>query len=368
MRPDRQRPLLPGEARGRTIPRGGIRSRLRSVGSVPFGALALSFALAACTTGNAVSVPPGPDATGSIVPITTATPEVTIPASPATAPTSAYPMTLADDEGGSVTLATEPRRIVSLTPATTEVAFALGAGDRVVAKVEDITPYPPEADGLPVVAKFGSVDVERIVGLDADLVIAGGNGFNPIESIAQLRRVGIPVLVLYARDVAGVLADIELVGTAIGEPAASRALTASMRSSIDVISTATARLPHPRTFYELDAMKEIYGPAKGSAYEEMITLAGGTPITSSDPAVYSISLERLVAADPEVIVLGDGAYGVTAKDVAARPGWGTISAVTTGAIRPVDDVIVTRPGPRLAEGLRALALAIHPDASLPASQ
>ena len=94
-------------------------------------------------------------------------------------------------------------------------------------------------------------------------------------------------------------------------------------------------------------------------------MPAASPITTGSPTVFSIPLETLVAADPEVIVLGDAAYGATADQVAARPGWGGMTAVKTGAIRPVDDVVVTRPGPRLVEGLRALALAIDPTASLP---
>ena len=97
----------------------------------------------------------------------------------------------------------------------------------------------------------------------------------------------------------------------------------------------------------------------------MIALAGGDPITTGSPTDFAIPLEKLIAADPEVIVLGDAAYGVTAEAVAARPGWDVMTAVKDGAIRPVNDVVVTRPGPRLVEGLRALALAIHPDAAVP---
>jgi iron complex transport system substrate-binding protein len=305
-----------------------------------------------------------PDATGSVIPGSTGTPLAT--ESPTPAP--AYPLTLTDDEGGLVALDARPQRIVSLTPATTEILFALGAGDRVVGKVDDISPFPPEADGLPIVAKFGSVDVEKIVGLEPDLVIAGGNNFNPPAALDQLRSISsrrIPVLVVYAKDVAGVLADIRLVGTAIGEKAAAGRMADEMRSQIDAVAAATAGLPHPRTFYELDATREIYGPADDSFVAEMVRLAGGDPITTGSPTVFSIPLERLVAADPEVIVLGDANYGVAAADVAARPGWADMAAVKAGAIRPVDDVVVTRPGPRLVEGLRALTLAIHPDATLP---
>ena len=90
--------------------------------------------------------------------------------------------TLTDDEGSSATIPAEPTKIVSLTPAATETLFALGVGDRIVGKVEDFSPYPPEAAaGIPDVAKFGSVDVEKIVALGTDLVIAGGNNFNPPE-------------------------------------------------------------------------------------------------------------------------------------------------------------------------------------------
>ena len=131
-----------------------------------------------------------------------------------------------------------------------------------------------------------------------------------------------PVLTVYAKDVAGVLADIRLVGKAIGKGAAAADLAASMRAEIDQIAAATASLPHPRTFYELDATKDIYGPADGSFIVEMISLAGGDPITTGSTTVFSIPLERLVGADPEVIVLGDAAYGTTPAMVRARAGLG----------------------------------------------
>jgi iron complex transport system substrate-binding protein len=100
----------------------------------------------------------------------------------------------------------------------------------------------------------------------------------------------------------------------------------------------------------------------------MIELAGGDPITTGSETDFAISLERLIEADPELILLGDAAYGVTAEQVAARPGWKVMTAVRTDAIRPVNDLIVTRPGPRLVDGLRELALAIHPDLVLPSAE
>ena len=297
-----------------------------------------------------------PSATGAETPASTA---------PAPSPEAAtYPLTVTDDEGTVVTIPAEPQRIVSLTPATTEILFALGAGPRVIATT-DFDDYPPEAVGLPDVASYTAVDVEKIVGLETDLVIAGGNFFNDPAAIAQMRELGIPVVVTYAPTVEGVLKDIELVGRSVGLHPASMDLTASMRAGFDQVAAAVADAPQPRVFYELDATTDLYTAADDSFVAEMIGLAGGEAITTGSPTDFAISLEKLISADPEVIVLGDAAYGVTADAVAARPGWDVMTAVKDGAIRPVNDLIVTRPGPRLVEGLRELALAIHPDAAVP---
>src|SRR5204862_7788518 len=147
------------------------------------------------------------------------------------------------------------------------------------------------------------------------------------EALAQRRRLGIPGLVVYGADVEGVLHDIELVGQAAGRPGQGAAIVQDMRAQFKAVGDATANLPHPRTFYELDATKEIYGPADKSFLAEMISLAGGTPITTGSTTVFSIPLEKLVAADPEVIVLGDSASGTTPEMVASRPGWNTMTAV-----------------------------------------
>lgn len=325
---------------------------------------ALTFVLGACAGAATPRPTTPPDATGSLIPAETAT----APASASPSPVAAFPVTLTDDEGTKVELASEPTKIVSLTPATTEILFALGVGDRVVGKVEDFTPYPPEVTAIPDVAKFGEVDVEKIVALGADLVIAGGNSFNPPDKIAQLRTLGVPVIVVYAPDVAGVLKDIELTGTAVGKAAAAKDLTASMQAAFDQVATATAGFAKPRVFYELDASQKIYTAADDSFLAEMIELAGGAPITTGSTTKFEITLETLVTADPELILLGDAAYGTTADVVKARNGWAGMTAVKSGAIVAVDDTVISRPGPRLVDGLRALALAIHPDAAVPSPQ
>jgi iron complex transport system substrate-binding protein len=321
--------------------------------------LALAVVLAAC--GGAAT--PTPVAS----PAATASPaaSATVAATQSPSPVAAFPLTLTDDEGTSVTIPAEPQHIVSLTPAATETLFALGLGDRVVGKVEDFSVYPPEAANVPDLAKFGSVDVEQIVAKDADLVIAGGSNFNPPESIQKLRSLGVPTVVVFAPDLAGAQKDIELIGQAVGKPDEAAAITADIRAAVDEVKAATSGATKPRVFYELDATNGFFGPAPDYFGTEMIEIAGGEPLTSGQDGVYQIEAEKILEFDPEIVLLGDAAYGVTPDQVAARPGWDVMTAVKDGAIRPIDDVVVTRPGPRLGDGLRALALAIHPGLALP---
>ena len=300
------------------------------------------------------AAPPTP--TPTTAPLPTAAP------SPTVAPTSA-PLTIVDDEGTPTVLAAVPHTIVSLTPATTELLFALGVGGELRGRTDQDN-YPAEATALPVVATFEGVHIEDVVGIAPDLVIAGGDNFTHSDDIARLRDLGIPVIVVYAADVNGVLADIRLIGKAVGEEQAADGVAAAIQARINEVSAAVASLDRPRTFYEIGYEPDIYGPAANSFVADMVNLAGGDPITTTDPTVYSIPLERLVTLDPQVIVLGDAAYGTCPSAVAGRAGWAGMTAVRDGQIRPVDDTIVTRPGPRLGEGLAALALTIHPDAAI----
>jgi iron complex transport system substrate-binding protein len=325
--------------------------------------LALSLIVAACTSSGASPSTPA----GSPAPAASPSAAPTLEASPS--PAAAFPVTVTDDEGTAIEFTTEPQTIVSLTPATTEILFAIGAGDRVVA-TDDGSDYPAEAVDLPDVASFSKVDVEKVVNLAPDLVVAGGLGFTPADAITQLRALKIPVLVVYAASVDGVYDDIELLGSATGTSEAAVAVTTGMRTEIGAISAAVAAAgTPPRVFYEIgydDTTGAIYAPADDSFVAEMVTLAGGDTITTGDPNTYEIALEKLIERDPQVIVLGvNPFYEPTPEGVAARPGWKVMAAVVNGDVRTVRDIEITRPGPRLPIGLRNLAGAIRPDVTLP---
>ena len=355
-------------------PEAGLRPSLALV-------LALALLVSACAPGaTSTSAPPPtpsptPATTASATPTTTATAIQATNSSPsptqaATAsPTEAaeFPVTVTDDEGTAVTIAREPQHIVSLSPANTETVFALGGGDRLVGGT-DADDYPAEAKALPDVATFQGVQVEKVLDLGTDLVLAAGNNFTPPADIERLRDLGIPVVVVYPETVDEVFTDIELIGDAIGAGTEADAMTKRMRERIDTIKVAAQAGDAPRVFYQIGSEPDIYGPADDSFVADIVVLAGGEPITTGDKVSYTMPLERLVTADPEVIIVGDANYGVTPADVKARGGaWASMTAVRNDDVRPVDDIIVTRPGPRLADGLAALAMAIEPDLALPAS-
>jgi iron complex transport system substrate-binding protein len=317
--------------------------------------------IAACSSPAATTTP---TAATTAVP-----PSPTLAASPT--PAAAFPVTVTDDEGTAIEITSEPETIVSLTPANTEILFALGAGGRVVA-TDDGSDYPEAAVALPDVATFATVDVEKVVALEPDVVLAGGLGFTPDEAITRLRSLDIPVVVVYATSVEAVYVDIQLIGTATGTSDTATTLTADMRAEIDSISAAASSAgTRPRVLYEVgydDTTGAIYAPADMSFVAEMVTLAGAETITTGDPNTYEISLETLIAKDPQIIVLGTNPfYAPTPDAVAKRPGWNAMSAVRNGDVRPVRDIEITRPGPRLPLGLRNLVGAIWPDLTLPAA-
>jgi cobalamin transport system substrate-binding protein len=294
------------------------------------------------------------------------------PSTPATAtpePATVYPLTLTDDAGREVTLEAEPQRIVSLAPSNTEIVCALGACDRLVGVPEYQVGYPDDVAAsvadLPIVVSFGPVDREAIVAAEPDLVLAAGNELTSTEDIDALTDLGLPVISLYPESLDEVSGDVELVGEALDAQAEAAEVTAGMAETIAEVETAVAGEATPRTFYEESVFEgTIYTAGEDSFLASLIETAGGDPITG-DAATTAIQLEDLVTADPEVIVLGDVIYDptITAETVAARPGWKDMTAVVDGRVIPLPEaILVTRPGPRIVEGLEALARVIHPDA------
>lgn len=333
------------------------RFRRLSVAILPL--IVSALLLAACGTTQSTAF--------SSIAATLSPPASSLP-SPASATPSPFPLTITDDTGRAVTLPAPPERVVSLAPSNTEIVCAVGACGTLVG-VTDFDDYPPSVASVPKVVVQAQVDPEKVVAARPDLVLAAGNGLTPDSVISQLTGLGLRVMTLYPRDLDAVYADIELVGRALGREPQASALVSTMQGRVAAVQAAVAGAARPRTFYEVSVYGGIiYTAGKDSFLASLIDLAGGSPITG-DPSSTAIGLEQLVAADPQLILLGDASYDPSLADpasalatVAARPGWEGMTAVLDGRVVPyVDDVVTTRPGPRIVDGLEALARAIHPE-------
>ncbi len=283
---------------------------------------------------------------------------------PTHAPTAAS-ITLNDGLKRTVTLAGPAQRVVSLAPSNTEILFAVGAGAQVVGR-DTFSDYPEAAKSAQDIGgSMGQYNTEAIVALHPDLVLAGG--INPPELVASLEKLGLTVYFLpNPATLEEMYANLETVATLTGHSAEAGSLVASLESRVAAVDARIATVSaRPSVFYEVDATDATkpytYGP--GTFGDLLIQRAGGTNIGAQLKDPYpQISLEQLVVANPEVILLGDALYGgVTPEKVAARPGWGALAAVKNKQVFPFDDNLISRPGPRMVDGLEALAKLLHPE-------
>ncbi|HSO13746.1 MAG TPA: cobalamin-binding protein [Anaerolineales bacterium] len=281
---------------------------------------------------------------------------------PTEAPTEVPAMTYTDDAGREITLEGTPQRIVSLAPSNTEILFAVGAGSQVVGR-DEFSDYPEEAKAIESIGgSFGEYNVEAIVALEPDLVLAAE--INTPELIKQLEDLGLTVY--YLRNPTTfeeMYTNLETAASLTGHDATE--LVDSLKARVAAVDEKIAPLSSRiAVFYEIDATDPAkpwtYGP--GTFGDLLIERAGGHNVgnIASDP-YPQLSLEQVVTANPTVIILGDSMWGVTPESVVARPGWESIEAVKSNNIFPFDDNLVSRPGPRLVDGLEQLAKLLRPE-------
>jgi iron complex transport system substrate-binding protein len=249
-----------------------------------------------------------------------------------------------------------PDRIVSLSPTATEMLFAIGAGDQVVA-VDDQSNYPAEA---PQTKLSGyEPNVEAIAGYDPDLVVASGD---PGDLVEGLEKLNIDVLIQEApKNLDGAYGEIEELGQLTGHEEQARAVASRMRSQISALVQQASAGKGLTVFHELGP---DYYSAKsdtfiGSIYEELGAENIADGAGKKAPDYPQLSAEYIVKSDPDLIVLSDTkCCGQTLEKVAARPGWKKIDAVQDGDVVEADDDIASRWGPRIVEFVRMVAEAM----------
>ncbi len=281
-----------------------------------------------------------------------------------TAPAVTFPLTIVDGLQRTLTLEAPAQRIVSLAPSNTEILFAIGAGPQLVGR-DVLSDFPAEAQAVTDIGDtFIELNVELIISLEPDLVLAAE--ITPVEQVTQLEQLGVTVFWLANPvDFEGLYGNLVAVGQMTGHELDAADLAASLQARVAVVDTAIAtRTDTPSVFYELDASDPAapWTSGAGTFIDLLISRAGGQNAAAELQGAFAqISIEELLVQDPDVILLGDAAYGITVESVGQRAGWSDLAAVQAGSVYPFDDNLVSRPGPRLVEALEELARLLHPD-------
>jgi iron complex transport system substrate-binding protein len=266
--------------------------------------------------------------------------------------------------GRNVTLPGPAQRVVSLAPSNTEILFAIGAGSQVVGR-DTFSDYPPQAKSVPDIGgSMGNFNTEAILALHPDLVLAGE--IDSFDLVASLEKLGLQVYYLKNPVTLDEMnANLETVGQLTGQSGQAAALVASLQARVALVDSKIAlAVSHPTVYYELDGTdpSKPYTSGGGTFVDQLIQRAGGVNVFSQLKDQWpQVSLEQLLVDNPQIILLGDSAYGETPDKVIARPGWGSLQAIKNNQVFSFDDNLVSRPGPRLVDGLEALARMIHPE-------
>jgi iron complex transport system substrate-binding protein len=271
-------------------------------------------------------------------------------------------VTVIDDLGREVLIPANPQRVISIAPSTTELLFALDLGDRIVAK-DNNSDYPEEARLIPHnVSGFGWIDYEVILSLNPDLIFAAGIN---LDRVPELESRGYKVVVLEPMSMDGVFDNILLVGSIMGKSVEANTLLSDLKAMINSVTEKLddPTLVKPRVYLEFDTWGGYWTYGAGSFGNELILLAGGSNIAANVSKEYvGLTSEFVIACNPEVIVYTTNPWIMTTPDtIKTRPGWDGMDAVTNDRIYSIDDNLVSRPGPRLIDGLEALAELFHPE-------
>lgn len=268
--------------------------------------------------------------------------------------------TVRDEMGRQVRVPANPQRIIGLTPSLTEILFGLGLGPQVVGATT-WADYPAAAHRLPRVGAYVSLNLEKIVSLAPDLVLASREG-NPPWAVHKLDTLGIPVYVTVPADPRKLPASLARLGRICGAPAAGRKMAQKMQAQFDGVARRLQGI-RPRPTLMVIGSRPLVAVGPGTMNHRLLRLAGGRNVAAATGQRWPrLNLEYVIAAKPEVIVLSTMERGQNlARDLAywrGLPGVGDRPGVR---VEWVSSDLIDRPGPRLGQGLRDLARLIHPE-------
>ena len=273
-----------------------------------------------------------------------------------------FPVVLTDAQGVSVRIEKPPERIVSTAPMATEILFALGVGERVVA-VTDQCNYPPETRGLPRIGGWFNPSLEKTLAAEPDLVIASRG--NPSDLLGALRKSGCPVFSVDPQTLEDIFTAIGDIGAATGEEEAAAALIAEMRGRLDEVARRLADVPdqaRPTAFMFLQ-VAPLWTAGSRTFQDDAMRAAGARNIAAAKVGFVPYSMEMLLAADPDFLLLStmEGNPEWMKREVLAKSAFRRLSAARNDRLVVLEADPIMRPGPRIVEAIEAMAKAFYPE-------
>lgn len=272
-----------------------------------------------------------------------------------------YPLKLKDATGEEVTFDKAPAKIVSLAPSETEALFALGL-DKEIVGVTDFDDYPEAVKSKP---KMGGmkVNAEAIVAAQPDVVFVAG--LTDAETIKNLRGLKIKVFQFNPKTIDAVVQDIETYGQITDHQTEAKKVTDQMKKELQQVTDAVKSVPNDQKKKVYIEFSPGYTVGKGEFMDEMISLAGGVNVAGDLTGWQQINEENIIKANPDVILYAKSVVDENNKTLAdiikSRSGWNAIKAIKDNRIVGLDDNLLSRPGPRVTQGLIEVAKAIYPD-------
>lgn len=265
---------------------------------------------------------------------------------------------LEDDEAREIRLEEPAKRVVSLAPANTEIVYALGAESKLFG-VTTYCDYPEEAKEKEKVGDFANPNVEKIISLSPEVVLATGGIQKGV--VEKLEKVGIKVFVVEPKNFEQLYRDIAKVGEMLGLKEEAQKLVGEMQKKVSQVEKQVRDLPKLKVFFEIYS-QPLMTAGQDTFVDDMIRLSGGVNIGALAGEGYPLfSQEELLKENPDVYIAVKGSMNNPAE-IKKRAGYQGLKAVKEGRVGVVDDNLVTRPGPRLVDGLVEVAKFIHPEA------
>ena len=271
-----------------------------------------------------------------------------------------YPLTITDDNGRKVTIEKEPQRIVSLAPSITETLFFIGAGDKLVG-VTQWADYPPQVEKITKVGGYGKyANIEIIASLKPDLILADSMSLSILDKLEEIA----PVVIVNPTSIDDIYRKIELIGKIVNRESEAKAVVEFMKAKVSEVQNRVKDRPKVKVFIYLSpGQSGIWTAGSGTFMDEAISLAGGENTFHDVQGWKEVSIEDILARNPDVIIMSSMGGYADPNTICGTP-LEKINAVKNGRVYVLtqeEDNMLSRPGPRIVYGIESLAKYLHPE-------